>query len=159
MAFEIPKESFLALAAVAWADGRLQKKEGIGLLHAAKSCGLSDEDLAVVEAATLKLTPFEEIELSHLSEAQKVVTYSLAYWLARLDGVVTTDEHKSLAALGEILGLREALRLRASAVALDIAMLPDGGRPDKYDFQALAKRLQDRLPQVTWELKQVKPRG
>ena len=77
-----------------------------------------------------------------------VVTYALASWLATLDGVVSSDESAALAQLGERLGLDEGTRKRAAAAAFDISVLPEGGRPDKYDFVKLTARLKEKLPQL-----------
>ena len=38
--------------------------------------------------------------------------------------------------------------LFAAVAANDIACLPEGGRPDKYDFQKLITRLKERMPQL-----------
>jgi hypothetical protein len=147
-AMKLPREPFLALAAVGWIDGSLQKVEAIGLLRAAQEAGLASEDLAAIEKATKEKIALDAVELGGMTEWEQVLTYALAAWLAQLDGVVSTSEHTTLVALGEKLGLREALRKRAAAVANDIACLPEGGRPERYDFQKLAARLKERLPQV-----------
>jgi hypothetical protein len=99
---KLAKESFLALAALGWVDGSLQRTEAAGLLRAAKESGLGEADVAEVERAT----------------KQKLA----------LDGL-------------------EALRKRAAVVANDIACVPEG-RPDRFDFDKLANRLKERLPQV-----------
>lgn len=145
---KLPKEPFLALAAIGWADGSLQRIEAVGLLRAAKECGLSEGDLADVEQATKQKVAIDGLELSGLSQWDQVLTYALAAWFAQLDGVVSTSEHTTMVTLGEKLGLPEALRKRAAAAAYDIACLPEGGRPERYDFQKLAARLKERLPQV-----------
>ncbi|MGK4495691.1 hypothetical protein ACSLVN_28170, partial [Klebsiella pneumoniae] len=67
-----------------------------------------------------------------------------------LDGVASTDEREVLAQLGDALGVDKPLRVRAAAAANDIACLPEGGRPERYDFVKLAARLRERLPQVQW---------
>jgi tellurite resistance protein len=145
----LPKRSFLALAAIGWADGSLQRKEADGLVRAAKACGLGDADLAEIERATKERTALGTLDMSGLSRWEQVLTYSLASWLACLDGVQSTDERETLAKLGEGLGLDKALRIRAAAVANDIACLPEGGRPDRFDFVKLADRLRERLPQLS----------
>ncbi len=147
MSKKLPKQSFLALAAVAWADGHFQKNEGAALLRAATECGLDGEALSEVTAATKTKSELESVKLDDLSEWEKVLTYALASWIALLDGIVSTEEHKSLRALGAQLGLAAPLRERASAAAFDISVLPDG-RPDKYDFAKLVTRLQERMPQL-----------
>ena len=74
-----------------------------------------------------------------------------ASWFAALDGVISTSEHETLVRVGDRLGLDEALRVRAAAAANDIACLPGGGRPERYDFVKLVARLHERLPQLTKE--------
>jgi hypothetical protein len=145
----LSKRSFLALAAVGWADGALQQIEAVGLLRAAKEGGLSASDLAEVEAATKSKITIDACELSGMSQWDQVMTYALAAWFAQVDGVHSTDEQTVLVTLGDKLGLPEALRKRASAAAYDIACLPEVGRPERYDFEKLAARLAERMPQLT----------
>jgi hypothetical protein len=144
----LPKRSFLALAAIGWADGSLQRKEADGLVRAARACGLADGELAEVERATKERTTLGSVDVGGLSRWEQVLTYSLASWLAYLDGVQSTDERETLGQLGDTLGLDKALRVRAAAAANDIACLPEGGRPDRFDFVKLAERLRERLPQL-----------
>lgn len=147
MSNKLPKQSFLALAAVAWADGTYQKNEGAALLRAAKEHGLDAESLTELEGATKARVTLESVALSDLGEWEKVLTYALAAWIALLDGIVSTEEHASLRALGTALQLSQPLRERAAAAAFDISVLPDG-RPDKYDFGKLVARLYERMPQL-----------
>lgn len=145
---KLSKRSFLALAAIGWADGALQRIEQAGLLRAAKEAGLEGADLTDVESATKQKTSLEDLDLGGMSDWDQVVTYALACWFASLDGVVSTSEHSLLVDIGNKLGLDEKLRKRAQAAAFDVACLPEGGRPDKYDFAKLSTRLAERLPQV-----------
>jgi hypothetical protein len=144
-------ESFLALAAIGWADGSLQRVEREGLLRAAKEAGVGAGDRARIETASRERRGLDGIELGGLSRWHQVLTYALASWFAALDGVVSTSEHETLTHLGDKLGLDPALRVRATAAANDIACLPGGGRPDRYDFTKLVARLKERLPQVAKE--------
>jgi tellurite resistance protein len=144
----LPTQSFLALAAIAWGDGSMQRNEAAGLLRAAREAGLSAAEIAVVESAAKKRIELADVEVESLSEWHKVLTYSLAAWVAQVDGVVSTSESQTIAALGDRLGLSEAIRKRAAAAANDIACQPGGGKPELYDFQGLATRLRERLPQV-----------
>jgi uncharacterized membrane protein YebE (DUF533 family) len=149
MSIMLPKQSFLALAAVGWADGSLQRTEATGLLRAAKECGVAGDDLADVERATKTKTSIADVaNAGDMSQWQVVLTYALASWLAQLDGIQSTDESDTLKKLGDALGLDKALRQRAAAAANDIACLPEGGRPERYDFQKLAARLKERMPQL-----------
>ncbi len=145
---KLPLQSFLALAAIGWADGSLQRIEREGLLRAAKECGLTDDELARVERASKEQRTLGGVELAGMSRWEQVLTYALASWFAALDGVVSTSEHETMVKVGDKLGLDAALRTRASAAANDIACLPGAGRPDRYDFVKLVARLHERMPQL-----------
>jgi hypothetical protein len=144
----LPKQSFLALAAIGWADGALERSESTGLLRAAKEAGLSGEDFAEVERAVTNKTTLDAIDVSSMTPWDQVLTYALAAWFAQLDGIVSESEKGPLNDLGDRLGLGAPLRVRAAAAANDIACLPGGGKPERYDFQKLGARLRERLPQV-----------
>jgi hypothetical protein len=145
---KLPLDSFLALAAIGWSDGSLTRIEQAGLLRAARECGLSTNDLAEIERAAKERRTLKGLKLGNLSRWEQVLTFALAAWFAALDGVISTSEHETMIAVGDKLGLDEALRTRAAAAANDIACLPGGGRPDRYDFVKLAARLRERLPQL-----------
>jgi tellurite resistance protein len=144
----LPKQSFLALAAIGWSDGSLQRIEATGLLRAAKECGMAGGDLAEIERAAKAHVALDAASVGGLSQWEQVLTYALASWFASLDGIASTDERETLAKLGDALGLDPPLRVRAAAAANDIACLPEGGRPDRYDFVKLVARLRERLPQI-----------
>jgi hypothetical protein len=144
----LPKQSFLALAAIGWADGSLQPIEATGLLRAAREAGVAGDDFAEIEHAVTNKTTLDTVDVSNLSPWDQVLTYALAAWFAQLDGVLSTSEAGPLVELGDRLGLAAPLRVRAAAAANDIACLPGGGRPERYDFQKLAARLKEKLPQV-----------
>ncbi len=143
----LPKEAFLALAALGWADGSMRKNERSGLARAAKECGLAGDDLAAVEAALETETKLTEFVPGDMTEWQRLLTYALGVWLTRLDGIQSSDEHSSLADLAKRLDLSKPICERASAAALDVAVLPQGGRPETFDFVKLAERLKEKLPQ------------
>jgi len=52
MAIKLPPQSFVALAAVGWADGSLRRSEVTALVDAARKLGLEGADLAAVEQST-----------------------------------------------------------------------------------------------------------
>ncbi|NUO54687.1 MAG: TerB family tellurite resistance protein [Polyangiaceae bacterium] len=148
MAFELPKEAFIALAALGWADGSIRPSEKAGLLKAASSCGVAGGDLAEVEAALTKETKLDGFVPGDMSDWQRLLTYGLAVWLARLDGVQSTDESAVLKELAKRLDLDQQKTDRASAAAFDVFCLPEGGRPDRFDFVALDKRMREKLPHL-----------
>jgi uncharacterized membrane protein YebE (DUF533 family) len=143
----LPKQSFLALVAIGWVDGQLQRVEVTGLTRAAQEAGLTPDAMKEIETATRKQMDLSALDFAGLSEWDKVVTYALGAWIAEVDGVVSTSESDMLVELGTKLGLNDATRTRAAVVAHDIACLPQGGKPEKYDFQKLMARLKERLPQ------------
>jgi hypothetical protein len=148
MATNLPRQSFLAITAVAWADGLLKRDEAQGLLRAAQKCGLEGADLTAIEQATKEGAKLDTVDLSELSEWQKGLTYALAYWLAKVDGVVNTQELKNLKVLGEMVGLPDLKLKAAQSAVFDVTCLPGGHRPDKYDFDALVERLMTKLPSL-----------
>jgi hypothetical protein len=138
----------MALAAMGWADGALKPNEAKALLHAAKACGLEGDELQAVERATRETVTLDQVDVEGLTQWERVLTYALASWVGRLDGVLSSDEHENLKQLGNKLDVAEPLRVRASSAAFDVALLPEGGRPEKYDFAKLEARLREKLPQL-----------
>jgi uncharacterized membrane protein YebE (DUF533 family) len=147
----LPKEAFLALAALGWADGQLDENEGVALLRAAREAGLSEGELEEIKGATEARVELGALPVSRMSRADRVLTYALAVWLIRLDGVVTTEEKMSLRTLGNTLELPDGVRSRISAAAFEVASLPQGDRPERYDFQALQGRLRAKLGDLDGE--------
>ncbi|MCS6899343.1 MAG: hypothetical protein RMJ98_05580, partial [Myxococcales bacterium] len=88
-----------------------------------------------------------------MSRRDRVLAYALAVWLIRLDGVVTTEEKVNLRTLGNTLELPDGVRSRISAAAFEVVSLPQGDRPERYDFQALQARLQAKLGDLEGELR------
>jgi hypothetical protein len=150
-AMRLPKEAFLALAALGWADGELDENEGIALLRAARSSGIEGDDLAQIEAATRENTSLGALPISRMTRGDRTLTYALAVWLVRLDGVVTPEEKTSLRTLGNTLELPDGVRTRVSAAAFEVASLPEGDRPERYDFKALQGRLRAKLGDLDGE--------
>ncbi len=149
MAMLLKRESFMAIVAVAWADGRMSRDEAAGLTLAAKQCGLGADDIAAIEkAAKDGGATLEGFDPAALSGWERALTYAIAAWLARLDGVVDTNERESLKLLGKALDLPPHKLVSASSAAFDVACLPGGHRPEKYDFAELEKRLREKLPSL-----------
>jgi tellurite resistance protein len=140
------KEGFVAIAAVARADGLLRKDELSGLLGAARDAGLSASDVSEVERALSDAVPLAEIDFSGLSGAERALTYSLAHWLASVDGIVNTQELATLRELAKKLDLPDLQLKAAAAAAFDIVCLPGGHRPEKFQFADLEARLREKLP-------------
>jgi len=152
MATNLPSQSFVALAAVAWADGRMSTAEAAGLLSAAKAAGLEGDALAAVERATKEKSDIEGFDASDLSDWTRLFTFGVANWLSRLDGVQQRAELDSLRVLAGKLASAEVddhkLKV-AEACAFDVAMLPEGRRPERFDFAALETKLRERFPKMS----------
>ena len=145
MGDRLSKDVFIALAAVGWADGQLDREEADGIVRAALECGLELDDIKGIEEATKNRVDLTTLDRGKLSALERTFVYATAIWLARLDGVVDPDERQALHKLGDLLNMPDRVRTQASAAALEIAQLPTGDRPDRYDFNRLRERLEERL--------------
>ena len=142
------KDIFVALAAIAWADGQLDPDEADAIVRAAADEGLSLEEIADIEESTKEPVDLGVIDRGSLSKDDRLFVYAVACWIARMDGTVSAAESDALAKLGERLGVPERPRVRAEAIAREIAELPDGDRPARYDLAALRRTLGERLRQA-----------
>jgi uncharacterized membrane protein YebE (DUF533 family) len=135
------KDVFVALAAIGWADGSLDPDEADAIVRAAVDEGLELEEIAQIEEATRKRIPLGKIDKAHLSKDDRLFVYAIACWIARLDGKVTDEESGALAGLGEQLEVPERRRAHAEKRAAEVAALPEGDRPDRYDLDKLRSLL------------------
>ena len=74
------KEGFLAVVAVARADGLLRADESRGLLLAAQSVGLSEQELTEVKGALDAGLELESLDLSALTGPERALTYAFSMW-------------------------------------------------------------------------------
>ena len=139
------RDVFLALAAVGWADGKLDSDEADAIVRTAAEEGLPIEQIAEIEAATKKPIDIGIIDRSGLTKEDRLFVYAVASWMTRLDGKMTAGELDALAKLGVALGISDAARSQADSIAQDVAFMPAGDRPDRYDLAKLRKILGDRL--------------
>ena len=151
----LPKESFLALAAIGWADGSLQRIEKAGLLRAAQECGLEGADYprgggARREAPASARRRASFPALDALGAGTDLRARLMVRGARRRDlDDRTRDPGQSG---GDKLGLDAPLRARAAAAATnDIAksVCPVAEGPTRYDFVKLVDRLRERLEQIT----------
>jgi uncharacterized membrane protein YebE (DUF533 family) len=139
---------FIALAAVAWADGHLDADEADAIVRAAVDEGLSLEEIAAIEESTKEPVDLGVIDRKGMSKEDRLFVYAVACWIARLDGRVTPAESDALAKLGERLGVPERPRVHAEAIAWEVAERPEGDRPARYDLAGLRRILGERLRQA-----------
>jgi uncharacterized tellurite resistance protein B-like protein len=142
---KLRKDVFVALSAIAWADGELDSDEADAIVRAAVDEGLSLEEIADIEASTQSRVEMSAVERAGLSKEDRLFIYAVACWIARMDGKVTQAETAALASLGEKLGVPERPRVQAEAIAVQVAEMPEGDRPARYDLAALRRILGERL--------------
>ncbi len=139
------RQVFLALATVAWADGQLAPDERDGILRAAKNAGFSDADVQALAASIETPVPLSSLTLRKLSALDRVFVYAMAEWLARIDNQLDPKEQAALNELGGFLMLSERVRTKARDAAVEVAGLPSGNRPDRFDLVGLRSLLEQRM--------------
>jgi uncharacterized membrane protein YebE (DUF533 family) len=139
------RDVFVALAAIAWADGSLDPDEADAIVRAAADEGLSLDDMAALDEAIKSPVDLGVVDRSALTKEDRLFVYAVACWIARMDGKVTDAEASVLTKLGEQLGVPERARVQAEGIARQVAELPSGDRPARYDLAAVRRALGERL--------------
>jgi uncharacterized membrane protein YebE (DUF533 family) len=142
------RDVFIALAAIGWADGKLDENEADAIVRTAMEEGLELEEIGEIEEATKKPIELNVIDRSNMTKADRLFVYAVASWMTRLDGVVGVQEEMALDSLGELLKIPKAPREHADAIAKEIAELPEGDAPHRYDLKALRDTIQARLEEA-----------
>lgn len=142
------RDVFMALAAIGWADGKLDQEEADAIVRTALEEGLELEEISEIEEATKKPTDLSFIDRSEMSKADRLFVYAVASWMTRLDGKVHEKETAALDRLGEILKVPARPRAHADAIAKEVASLGDGDRPARYDLKRLRDTLGERLAEA-----------
>ena len=139
------RDVYIALAAVGWADGRLDPEEADAIVRTAAEEGLPLEQIAEIEDATRHPVDIGTIDRTDLTKEDRLFVYAVASWMTRLDGVVAEKETEALKKLGDALKIPENARGHADAIAQEVAFLPEGDRPDRYDLPRIRKIIGSRL--------------
>ncbi|MEP7120522.1 MAG: DUF533 domain-containing protein [Byssovorax sp.] len=142
------RDVFLALAAIGWADGKLDAEEADAIVRTALEEGLELEEIGEIEEATKHPIDLSIIDRSTMSKADRLFVYAVAAWMTRLDGKVDEKELDALSKLGDLLKLPARPREHADAIAMEVASLGEGDRPHRYDLKALRETLGDRLAEA-----------
>jgi uncharacterized membrane protein YebE (DUF533 family) len=142
---KLGRDVFIALAAIGWSDGKLDEEEADAIVRTAVEEGLEIEEIEEIEAATKNAVELGTIDRSTLSKADRLFVYAVASWMTRLDGVTVEAETAALDRLGTILRIPDRPREHADAIAREIADLPEGDRPHRYDLPKLRSTLVQRL--------------
>ena len=142
------RDVFMALAAIGWADGKYMQDEADALVRCALEEGLDVEDVAELEEAIKEPVSFGDIDLTKLTKEDRLFIYAVASWMSRIDGEMSPEEHAALDKLGTLLKIPEKPRLHAEAIAREVAALPDGDSPSRYDLPRVRKLVSERLAEA-----------
>jgi uncharacterized membrane protein YebE (DUF533 family) len=139
------KDVFIALAAIAWSDGTLDPEEADAIVRCAVEEGLELDQIAEIETATSTRIELGVIDRTDMTKEDRLFVYAVARWIVEIDGVVKDEEVKALEVLGERLGVPEKPRANAERIVREIAQLPAGDRPSRYDLAKLRVVIRERL--------------
>ncbi|MFH2006272.1 MAG: DUF533 domain-containing protein [bacterium] len=92
-----------AMAAMAWSDGRMDKKEIEKIRVLAKRMGLEAGDRAKVEGFVRSKPHIDDLDFSELNDKERHAMYLMALHYAHMDGQVKPGEQKVLDKLAELL--------------------------------------------------------
>lgn len=138
------RDVYIALAAVGWADGKLESDEADAIVRAALDEGLELTDIAEIEEATKHPVDIGVVH-QKLSKEDRLYVYGIAAWIARMDGVVTDDESSALGKLATVLKIPDRPREIVMKIVGDIASLSGDNRPARYDLSELRRVIGERL--------------
>jgi uncharacterized membrane protein YebE (DUF533 family) len=139
------RDVYLALAAIGWADGKLDQEEADAIVRTALEEGLELDEIEEIEAATKTPIDLGIVDRKNLSKEDRLFVYAVASWMTRLDGVVSSAETTVLGKLGEALKIPEKPRAQADAIAQEVANLSESDRPARFDLKGLRRAIGDRL--------------
>ena len=137
MDVNLGRDTLIALAAVAWADGSMEPEEADSLRSAAQQLGFGPQDRSAIEDALARPVDPTEVETVRMNRPTRLFVYAAATWMATVDGRVSPEEEAVLRLLGDRLGLSDKARERARQSALASGTSPGG----RYDLLALRTRL------------------
>src|SRR5260221_3838129 len=95
---KLGKNVFLAIAAIGAGDGGVAGAAGEidALEGAARAAGLGDADLEEVRAVAKTKGKLDGVKALKMTPDERLVSYAIATWLARVDGIVMPEEKMAL---------------------------------------------------------------
>jgi uncharacterized membrane protein YebE (DUF533 family) len=145
---KLGQDVFVALAAIGWADGKLDTNEADAIVRCALEEGLDLEDIEVIEKATKDPVDVGDIDISKMSKADRLFVYAVGSWIVRIDGHVADEEKSALEKLGVALKIPEKPRAHAVKIAEEIGELGESEEPAFYNLPKLRRTLKHRLNQA-----------
>ena len=148
MDHRLGRDVFLALAAVGWADGKLDEDEADAIVRTALEEGLDLDEISDIEEATKTPTDIGQIDISGMSKADRLFVYAVAAWMARIDGVVADKEREALEKLGAALRLPAKPRQYADEIAKEIGEAAESDKAVFFNLPKLRRTLKVRLQEA-----------
>lgn len=142
------RDVFIALAAVGWADGKLDAEEADAICRAALEEGLEIDEIAEIEKATKAPVDIGSIDISGMSKADRLFIYAVGTWISRIDGNVAPEEMEALDRLGAALKIPETPRQHAEAIAEEIGALGESDEAAFFNLPKLRATLKVRLAEA-----------
>jgi hypothetical protein len=142
---KLGRDVFLALAAVGWADGKLDQDEADAIVRTALEEGLELGEIAEIEDAIRQPVSFADVDIGKMSKADRLFVYAVASWMARLDGTLHPGETETLGQLGYALRVPRRPREHAEAIAREIGEAGESEQPSFYNLPKLRRTLKVRL--------------
>jgi len=110
-----------AMAAMAWADGRMDKKEMEKLRVLGKRMGLDASERSKMEGFLRSRPSLDQVDFSGLNEKERHAFYMLAVHYAYMDKRLKPGEKKMLDTLASLLSVTPDVRAAIEAKAKDQA--------------------------------------
>ena len=142
---KLGRDVFIALAAVGWADGKLDQDEADAIVRAAVEEGLELEEISAIEEATKNPVDIGSIDIGSMGKEDRLFVYAVGSWITRVDGVVADAEQKALEQLGNALKIPQRPRELADDIAVAIGELGGSDEPAFYNLPKLRRTLRTRL--------------
>ena len=147
-AHRLGRDVFLALAAIGWADGKLDAEEADAIVRTALEEGLEIDEIEEIEKATRAPIDLSVIDRSKLGKADRLFVYAVASWMVRLDGVLDDREIEALRKLAGLLKIPARPLEHAEAIVKEVAELSGDEKPARYDLPKLRDQLRERLAEA-----------
>jgi len=138
---KLGRDVFIALAAVGWADGKLEQEEADAIVQMAAEEGLDLEEIDEIEKATQSPVDVGKINTTDMSKADRLFVYACAAWVARVDGEVAPEEITALNKVAKALRLPDKPRERADRIAMEVGKRSLSNEPGFYNIPKLRRAI------------------
>lgn len=145
---KLGRDVFRALAAIGWADGKLDQEEADAIVRTALEEGLELEEIEDIEKATQERVDVGSIDISKMTKADRLFVYAVGTWVARVDGRVADSESAALDELGHALRIPERPREHVRQIVEQIGKLGESEEAVFYNLPKLRRTLKARLAEA-----------